>query len=145
MNLFASPFVLLYKETGREVFFMPVTGWVISSIVAGILGSISVVIVAPMNKKVVRDKWGRVDFTKTDFYFYWTRWDTIILIAAIYTFLNITGLLVFLLRGDNINSPIIQFFIHQTFVIGLITFLWLFTKLILVFKGIKARWPDEFK
>ncbi|RST77755.1 hypothetical protein D4T97_003510 [Siminovitchia acidinfaciens] len=124
---------------------MPVTGWVISSIVAGVLGSISVAIVAPMNRKVVRDKWGKIDFTKTDFYFYWTRWDTIILVAAIYTFLNITGLLIFLLRGDNINSPLIQFFIHQTFVFSLITFIWLITKLIYVFKGIKARWPDEFK
>lgn len=124
---------------------MPVTGWVISSIVAGVLGSISVAIVAPMNRKVVRDEWGKIDLTKTGFYFYWTRWDTIILIFAIYTYLNIIGLLIFLLRGDNIDSPVIQFFIHQTVVIGLITFLWLFTKLILVFKGIKARWPDEFK
>lgn len=126
-------------------FVMPVTGWVASSIVAGVLGSIFVVIIAPMNKKVVRDKWGRIDFSKTDIYFYWTRWDTIILIAAIYTILNITGLFVFLLRGDNIESPLIQYFIHQTFVFGLFTFMWLITKLAYVFKGIKERWPNEFK
>lgn len=124
---------------------MPVTGWVVSSIVAGVLGAISVGIIAPMNKKVVRDKWGKIDFTKTDIYFYWTRWDTVILIFGIYTFLNIIGLFVFLLRGDNINSPLIQFFIHQTVVIGLVTFLWMITKLVYVFKGIKERWPDEFK
>lgn len=124
---------------------MPVTGWVTSSIVVAVLGSVFAGVIASMEKKVVRDRWGKIDFTKTDFYFYWTRWDSIVLIAAIYTFLNIIGLLIFLLRGDNINSPIIQYFIHQTVVFSLVTFLWMITKLVYVFKGIKERWPNEFK
>lgn len=124
---------------------MPITGWVISSIVAGVIGTLFVLVIVPMNKKVFRDKWGKIDFKKTDIYFRWTRWDTIIVLSAVYTFLNITGLLVFLLRGDTINSPIIQYFIHQTFVFSLITFIWLITKLSYVFKGIKERWPNEFQ
>lgn len=124
---------------------MQITGWIISSIVAGVIGTMFVLIIVPMNKKVFRDRWGRIDFKKTDLYFRWTRWDTIIVLSAVYTFLNITGLLVFLLRGDTINSPIIQYFIHQTFVFSLITFIWLITKLCYVFKGIKERWPNEFQ
>ncbi|MFD1707602.1 hypothetical protein ACFSCZ_12795 [Siminovitchia sediminis] len=124
---------------------MPVTGWVISSIVVAVLGSVFAGVIGSMNKKVVRDRWGNIDFTKTDLYFQWTRWDTIIVIAAIYSMLNIFGLLLFLLRGDTINSPIIQYFIHQSVVFSMITFLWLVTKLIYVFKGIKERWPHEFK
>ncbi len=124
---------------------MPITGWVVSSIVGAVVGSIFVMVIVPMNKKVVRDKWGNIDFAKSDIYLRWTRWDTIIVIGAIYTFLNITGLLVFLLRGDTINSPMIQYFIHQTFVFSLITFIWLITKLVFVFRGIKERWPNEFQ
>lgn len=124
---------------------MPVTGWVISSIVAAVFGVISVLVIAPMNKKVVRDKWGKIDFTKTDIYFQWTRWDTVIVIGAIYTFIHIFGLFLFLLRGDTINSPIIQYFIHQTVVFSLITFVWLISKLYFVLKGIKERWPNEFQ
>ncbi|GIN85349.1 hypothetical protein J6TS2_17350 [Heyndrickxia sporothermodurans] len=124
---------------------MTAIGWVISSIVVGILGTIFTLAIATMNKKVVKDRWGKIDFKKSDIYFYWTRWDTIIVISAVYTFICITGLLVFLLRGDTINSPMIQFFIHQTFVFSLITFIWLITKLAYVYKGIKVRWSDEFK
>ena len=112
-----------------------ITGMIVSSIVVAILGSVFAVVIGSMNKKVVRDKKGDIDFTKTNIYFYWSRWDTIITIAAVYTFLCITGLLVFLLRGDTINSPIIQFFIHQTFVFSLITFIWFISKLAYVYKG----------
>ncbi|MEK3887915.1 hypothetical protein [Bacillus sp. FSL K6-3431] len=124
---------------------MPIIGWVISSIVAGVVGFIFALVIVPMNKKVIRDQWGKIDFTKTDIYFRWTRWDTIIVFSAVYTFFNITGLLIFLLRGDTINSPIIQYFIHQTFVFSLITFIWLITKLTYVFRGIKERWPNELQ
>ncbi|MEJ8764888.1 hypothetical protein WKU33_03290 [Oceanobacillus sp. HCA-5259] len=98
-----------------------------------------------MNKKVVRNKLGNIDFKKSDIYFQWTRWDYVIIIAAAYTFLCITGLFVFLLRGDNIDSPWIQFFIHQTFVFSLITLTWFVTRIAYVFKGIKERWSDEFE
>lgn len=124
---------------------MPVAGWVISSIVAAVLGTVFAVLIGTMNKKVVRDKWGNIDFKKSDLYFYWTRWDYVIVFCAIYSFLCITGLLLFLLRGDTIHSPLIQFFIHQTFVFTLITFIWMISRIAFVFKGIKARWPDEFK
>ncbi|MCF3943784.1 hypothetical protein [Oceanobacillus alkalisoli] len=120
-------------------------GWLISSVVAAILGAIFVIIIATMNKKVVRNRLGNIDFKKSDIYFQWTRWDYVIIIAASYTFLCITGLFVFLLRGDNIDSPWIQFFIHQTFVFSLITFIWFVTRIAYVFKGIKERWSDEFE
>lgn len=120
-------------------------GWLISTIVAFVLGAIFVLLIGTMNKKVVRDKKGNIDFNKSDIYFYWTRWDYTIIVAAIYTFLCISGLLLFLLRGDNIDSPWIQFFIHQTFVFSLITFIWFITRIAFVFKGIKERWSDEFK
>ncbi|WP_068676732.1 hypothetical protein [Oceanobacillus sp. Castelsardo] len=120
-------------------------GWIISTIVAAMLGTTFATLIATMNKKVVRDKRGDIDFSKSDIYFQWTRWDYTIIVAAVYTFLCITGLLVFLLRGDTIESPWIQFFIHQTFVFSLITFLWFITRIAFVFKGIKKRWSDEFK
>lgn len=120
-------------------------GWLISSVVAAVLGTVFVIIIATMNKKVVRNKLGNIDFKKSDIYFQWTRWDYVIIIAAAYTFLCITGLFVFLLRGDNIDSPWIQFFIHQTFVFSLITFIWFVTRIAYVFKGIKERWSDEFE
>ncbi|WP_156856528.1 hypothetical protein [Oceanobacillus sp. AG] len=120
-------------------------GWLISSVVAAVLGTVFVIIIATMNKKVVRNKLGNIDFKKSDIYFQWTRWDYVIIIAAAYTFLYITGLFVFLLRGDNIDSPWIQFFIHQTFVFSLITFTWFVTRIAYVFKGIKERWSDEFE
>lgn len=124
---------------------MPITGWIISSIVAAVVGAAYVATTATMNKKVVRNQLGEIDFTKSDLYFYWSRWDYALIFMAIYTFLCITGLLVFLLRGDTINNPLIQFFIHQTFVFTLITFLSFIVRLAYVFKGIKKRWPDEFK
>ena len=120
-------------------------GWLISSVVAAILGAIFVIIIATMNKKVARNKLGNIDFKKSDIYFQWTRWDYVIIIAAVYTVLCIFGLLLFLLRGDNIDSPWIQFFIHQTFVFSLITFIWFITRIAYVFKGIKERWSDEFE
>jgi hypothetical protein len=122
-----------------------VIGWIISGIFSIVVGMTFAMIIATLNKKVVRDQWGKIDFKKTDIYFYWTRWDTIMVISAVYTFLCITGLLVFLLRGDTIQSPYIQFFIHQSFVFGLITFIWLITKLAYVYKGIQKRWSDEFE
>ena len=124
---------------------MMALGWIISTIVAAILGTTFATIIATMNKKVARDKRGDIDFRKSDIYFQWTRWDYTIIVASVYTFMCITGLLVFLLRGDNIDSPWIQFFIHQTFVFSLITFLWFITRIAFVFKGIKKRWSDEFK
>lgn len=120
-------------------------GWIISMIVAGILGTTFFIIIITMNKKVVHDKKGDIDFSKSDIYFHWTRWDYVIIITAVYTFLCINGLLLFLLRGDNIDSPWIQFFIHQSFVFSLITFIWFITRIAFVFKGIKERWSDEFK
>ncbi|WP_099355546.1 hypothetical protein [Fredinandcohnia onubensis] len=122
-----------------------IIGWVVSSVVVAILGSVFAIVIGSLNKKVVRDHKGDIDFTKSNIYFYWSRWDTIITIAAVYTFLCITGLLIFLLRGDTIDSPFIQFFIHQTFVFSLITFLWFITKLAYIYKGIKKRWSDELQ
>jgi hypothetical protein len=123
---------------------MPVTGWVVSTIFGGIVGTVFGISIASLNKKVVRDRWGNIDFKKSDIYFYWTRWDTIMVISAIYSFFCLTGLFVFLLRGDTINNPVIQFFLHQTFMFTLITFIWLFSRIIYVFKGIKERWSNEF-
>jgi hypothetical protein len=120
-------------------------GWLISTIVVAILGSTFAFLIATMNKKVVRDSKGDIDFSKSDLYFHWTRWDYTIILAAVYTFLCITGLMVFLLRGDTIESPWIQFFIHQTFVFSMLTFIWFITRIAFVFKGIKKRWSDEFK
>lgn len=120
-------------------------GWLVSTIVGAILGTTFATLIATMNKKVVKDKMGNIDFSKSDIYFHWTRWDYTIIFAAVYTFLCITGLFVFLLRGDNIDSPLIQFFIHQTFLFSLITFIWFITRIAFVFKGIKERWSDEFK
>ncbi|MFD2212456.1 MULTISPECIES: hypothetical protein [Metabacillus] len=120
-------------------------GWLISTIVAGLLGTTFALLIATMNKKVVKNHKGDIDFSKSDIYFHWTRWDYTIILAAAYTFLCITGLFVFLLRGDNIDSPWIQFFVHQTFVFSLITFIWFITRIAFVFKGIKERWSHEFK
>jgi len=120
-------------------------GWVISSIVATVLGATFAALIMTMNKKVVKDRKGDIDFSKSDIYFHWTRWDYVIILSAIYSFLCICGLFIFLLRGDNIDSPWIQFFTHQTFVFSLITFIWFITRIAYVFKGIKERWSDEFK
>lgn len=120
-------------------------GWIVSFIVAGVLGIIFFVLITSLDKKVVRNKLGDIDFKRSDIYFHWTRWDYVIIIAAIYTFLCIIGLMVFLLRGDTIDSPWIQFFLHQTVVFSLITFIWFITRLGFVFKGIKERWSDEFE
>lgn len=120
-------------------------GWLVSTIAGVILGTVFAVLISTMNKKVVRDKMGNIDFRKSDIYFHWTRWDYTIILAAVYTFLCIIGLFVFLLRGDNIDSPMIQFFIHQTFLFSLLTFIWFITRIAYVFKGIKERWSDEFK
>jgi hypothetical protein len=120
-------------------------GWLIGIIVAVLLGTTFAMLIATMNKKVVKNQKGDIDFSKSDIYFHWTRWDYTIILAAVYTFLCITGLFVFLLRGDNIESPWIQFFVHQTFVFSLLTFIWFITRIAFVFKGIKERWPHEFK
>ncbi|WP_186576741.1 hypothetical protein [Aquibacillus kalidii] len=120
-------------------------GWVISSIVVAILGTVFGMSIGSLNKQVVKDRYGKINFKKTDIYFKWTRWDHVIVIISIYTFLCITGLLVFLLRGDTINSIWVQFFIHQTFVFSLLTFCWSITRTSYILKGIKERWSDEFK
>jgi len=124
---------------------MPVTGWVISSIVAAMFGSISSIIIAPLNKKVVRDVYGKVDFTKTNLYFFWTRWDYVMIITAIYSFLCLVGLLIFLLKGDNIQQPAVQFFIHQTVILIPVTFGWFISRITLTLRGIKQRWHDEIE
>src|SRR5699024_11368458 len=83
-------------------------GWLISTIVAFVLGAIFVLLIGTMNKKVVRDKKGNIDFSKSDIYFYWTRWDYTIIVAAIYTFLCISGLLLFLLRRSEEHTSELQ-------------------------------------
>lgn len=124
---------------------MPVTGWVIGSIVAGVLGTLFVLITVSMNKMVHRDRIGKIDFRKSDVYFRWNRWDTVMVLAAAYTFFCICGLLVFLLRGDNINHPWIQFFIHQTFVFSLITWGWYISRIAITLRGIRERWSDDIQ
>ncbi len=120
-------------------------GWIISMVVAAVLGVTFVILITTMNMKVKRDDLGNIDFSKSDIYFHWTRWDYIIIFAAVYTFFCILGLLLFLIRGDNIDSPWIQFFIHQTLVFSLLTFIWFIARIAFTFKGIKKRWYDEFK
>ncbi|MCM3741992.1 hypothetical protein M3210_17210 [Oceanobacillus luteolus] len=120
-------------------------GWIIGIIVGAVLGTIFAIAIGTMNKKVVRNKLGNIDFSKSDIYFRWTRWDYVIIVAAVYTFLCITGLLLFLIRGDNFESPWIQFFIQQTFLFSLLTFVWFITRIAYIFKGIKERWSDEFE
>ncbi|GGP09549.1 hypothetical protein [Oceanobacillus neutriphilus] len=120
-------------------------GWLLGMIAAAILGTTFGIMIGTMNKKVARNRKGDIDFSKSDIYFHWTRWDYAIILAAVYTFLCIAGLMLFLLRGDNIDSHWIQFFIHQTFVFSLLTFIWFITRIAFVFRGIKERWPDEFK
>ncbi|UPG63589.1 hypothetical protein [Metabacillus endolithicus] len=70
-------------------------GWLISTIVAGLLGTTFALLIATMNKKVVKNHKGDIDFSKSDIYFHWTRWDYTIILAAAYTFLCITGFLFF--------------------------------------------------
>ncbi|MBU8915846.1 hypothetical protein BGM25_07370 [Bacillus sp. FJAT-29953] len=48
-------------------------GWLIGRIAAAILGTTFAILIATMNKKVVRDYKGNIDFKKSDIYFYWTR------------------------------------------------------------------------
>lgn len=122
---------------------LPVVGWVISSIVGAVLGTIFAIIIGSLNKKVVRDRFGKIDFKKSNIYFHWTRWDTIMVISSAYTMICIVLLLIFLLRGDTINSSIIQFFIHQSLMFSFMSFSWLISRIAYTMKGIKERWSDE--
>jgi hypothetical protein len=124
---------------------MPVAGWVAGSIMAALLGTVFALLIATMNKKVARDSMGRIDFRKSDIYFFWTRWDFVIIICAVYSFACITGLFVLLISGGKIDNPWVQFFIHQTFVFTLLSFIWFITRIAFILKGIKERWPDEFR
>ncbi|MFP3490548.1 hypothetical protein R0K20_23385, partial [Staphylococcus sp. SIMBA_130] len=56
--------------------------------------------------------------------------------SSAYSFLVITGLFVFLIKGENIENPFVQFFLHQTFVFPLLTFLWFIFRIAYTYKGI---------
>lgn len=62
-------------------------GWLISTVVVVILGNVFAIFIATLNKKVVKDSQGKIDFKKTDIYFQWTRWDNINIVVAGYTYL----------------------------------------------------------
>jgi hypothetical protein len=118
-------------------------GWIMGLIMAGVLGTIFAVLIATLQKHVHKTN-GRIDFQKTNLYFYWSRWDYVMIASSAYSFLCITGLFVFLIKGENIENPFVQFFLHQTFVFPLLTFLWFIFRLAYTYKGIKERWPNEF-
>lgn len=61
---------------------------VVNTIAGVILGTAFAVLISTM-KKGVRNKMGNIDFSKSDIYFQWTRWDYTIIVAAVYTFLCI--------------------------------------------------------
>ncbi|MFD2657737.1 hypothetical protein [Gracilibacillus thailandensis] len=120
-------------------------GWLISLIVALILGNVFAIIIATLNKKVVKDHQKKVDFKKSDIYFYWTRWDYVTIICAAYAFICIIGLATCLFMGQTIDDNWLQFFLHQAFMFSMLSSIWFITRLAYVFKGIKERWSDEFK
>ncbi|SHM44463.1 hypothetical protein [Gracilibacillus kekensis] len=120
-------------------------GWLISTITAISLGTGFAIIIATLHKKVVKDRLGKVDFKKTDIYFYWTRWDYITIICAAYAFICIVGLAVCLLNGKTIDNNWVQFFLHQAFMFSMLSSIWFISRLAYVFKGIKERWSDEFE
>ncbi|MGP4041874.1 hypothetical protein ACTWP4_18530 [Gracilibacillus sp. D59] len=120
-------------------------GFMISTIFSVVLGSVFAIIIATLNKKVVKDRQKKIDFKKSDIYFYWTRWDYVTIICAAYAFICIVGLAVCLLMEKTIDNNWVQFFLHQAFMFSLLSSIWFITRIAYVFKGIKERWSDEFK
>ncbi|MFC4401750.1 hypothetical protein [Gracilibacillus xinjiangensis] len=120
-------------------------GWLIGLVVAVVLGNIFAMIIATLNKKVVKDQHGKINFKKSNVYFYWTRWDYVTIICAAYTFICILGLTVCLFMEKTINDSWVQFFLHQTVIFSMLSFGWFTWRLAYVFKGVKERWSDEFK
>ncbi|SES23628.1 hypothetical protein SAMN04487944_1264 [Gracilibacillus ureilyticus] len=120
-------------------------GWMISLIVTIVLGNVFAIVIATLNKKVVKDKEKKIDFKQSDIYFYWTRWDYIIIISGAYAFICLIGLAVCLFQEKTINDSWVQFFLHQAVIFSMLTGAWCISRLAYVFKGIKERWSDEFK
>ncbi|MDP4549368.1 hypothetical protein Q9251_00570 [Alkalihalobacillus macyae] len=119
------------------------TGFLVGLIVAGVLGILFGVIIASLQKHVHK-KNGKIDFSKTNLYFYWSRWDYVMIASSAYSIICITGLFYLVVSGEDIQNPFVQFFLHQTFIFPLLTFLWFIFRLAYTYKGIKERWPNEF-
>lgn len=120
-------------------------GWIISSVIVAIISIVFSVVIVSLQKKVVKKPNGKIDFTKTDIYFRWTRWDTVNIICAGYSFISFLGTLVLVSSGETIDNPWVQFFIHQAFVFTTLSFGWLISRIAYTLKGIKERWSHELE
>ncbi len=120
-------------------------GWLIGLIVAIVLGNVFAFVIASLNRKVVKNKKGKIDFKQSDIYFYWTRWDYVTIICALYAFTCIIGLAICLFMEQTLENTWVQFFLHQAVIFSLLSFIWFISRLAYVFKGIKERWSDEFE
>ncbi|KAB8126201.1 hypothetical protein F9U64_20360 [Gracilibacillus oryzae] len=120
-------------------------GWLISLIVAIVVGNLFAIIIATLNKKVVKDNKRKINFKKSDIYFYWNRWDYVTILCAVYAFICIIGLGACLFMEKTIDDNWVQFFLHQAFMFSILSSIWFISRLAYVFKGIKERWSDEFQ
>ncbi|MET3697088.1 hypothetical protein SAMN05877753_101334 [Bacillus oleivorans] len=124
---------------------MTSAGWIVGSAVTVILSVTFSILIVSLQKRVMKKPNGQIDFKKTDIYFIWTRWDTVNIICALYAFICILCLLIFLSAGESIENPWVQFFIHQGFVFTTLAFAWLISRVAFTLKGIKERWNHEFE
>jgi hypothetical protein len=98
---------------------MPVTGWVVSTVFGGVVGIVFVICVVSLNKKVVRDRWGNIDFKKSDIYCMCDAVSLCIVLSFNSSFATPSGHLSILIRGRLMFRKLVLLAI--TLLIGIIT------------------------
>ncbi|MRG85733.1 group-specific protein [Salinibacillus xinjiangensis] len=118
-------------------------GWIVSLIVAGVIGILIMAITIPLDRKYVVRENGKINYKKTTIYLRWNVFDTLTLILAIYTIICVQVLNVFVTNGHTVENPYVQFFTNQSQAWTIVTIAYLISRLSMTLKAIKVRWGDE--
>ncbi|HWI49574.1 MAG TPA: group-specific protein [Rummeliibacillus sp.] len=118
-------------------------GWIVSLIVIVLITTLIVVIMPSMDRKYIVRKNRKIDYKKTTIFLRWNVFDTLTLIIAIYTIICVQVLNLLLSFNQSVENPYVQFFTNQSQVWVLVTILYLFSRVSVTLKSIKAHWEDE--
>jgi hypothetical protein len=96
-----------------------------------------------LEKKIVRTPKKKIDLRKSHVLFRWNRFDTLTIVFAGYAFLCTACLFFLLTAKKDFTDSYVQFFSNQAFTWVLVSFIYFISRVSLLLKGIKERWPDD--
>lgn len=119
------------------------TGYIVSLIAVGIQSILILAVSIPFNRKYIVKENGKINYKKTTVYLRWNIFDTVTLVAAVYTILCTVILFFLLAFGENIENSWVQFLSNQAQAWVIITVCYFVSRISMTLKSIKAHLKDK--